>query len=158
MPKIVDHQAHSQHLAQRAAGYFSDHGYAGTSMRAVAQHLGLSKSALYHYFPSKEHLFLACTKQVMGAFDAVFVDPAASEQQNLRRLKEALRQDFAREMALIFDYLRGKTQNEIAQDEAMQVAMSAYRRVVTSIVGEKRAEEVLARLLGELMLDYFSGT
>ena len=66
MPKIVDHQAHSQHLAQRAAGYFSDHGYAGTSMRAVAQHLGLSKSALYHYFPSKEDLFLACTKQVMA--------------------------------------------------------------------------------------------
>ena len=34
-------------------------------MRGVAQHLGVSKSALYHYFPTKEALFLACTQQVM---------------------------------------------------------------------------------------------
>lgn len=157
MPKIVDHQAYSQQLAQGAAGYFSDHGYAGTSMRKLAQHLGLSKSALYHYFATKEDLFLACTKQVMGAFDADFTDPQATEQENLQRLTDALRQDFAREMALIFDYLRGKTRPQIAEDEAMQVAMSTYRRVVTTIVGDQRAEEVLAGLLGTLMLDYLTG-
>lgn len=157
MPKIVDHEAHSQDLAQRAAAYFSDHGYAGTSMRKVADYLGVSKSALYHYFPTKEDLFLACTRQVMAAVDADLVDPDASEEENLARLTNVLRKDFATEMALTFDYLRGKSQADIAGDEAMQVALDTYRKTVTSIVGEKRAEETLARLFGILVLDYLSG-
>lgn len=157
MPKIVDHEAHIQDLAQRAAAFFSDHGYAGTSMRKVAEYLGVSKSALYHYFPTKEDLFLACTKQVMGSFDADFFDPEATEEENLQRLTEILQKDFATEMALIFDYLRGKSRTEIANDEAMQVAMNAYRTVVANIVGEMRAEEVLARIFGVLMLEYMLG-
>lgn len=157
MPKIVDHKAHSQDLAQRAAKYFSDHGYAGTSMRKVAAYLGLSKSALYHYFPTKEHLFLACTRQVMGGLDRTFIDATASDEENLAQLKEVLRKDFASEMALVFEYLRGKSGTEIANDEAMKVAMDAYRKMVASIVGEDEAEEHLARLFGSLMLDYMSG-
>lgn len=157
MPKIVDHKAHSQDLAQRAAKYFSDHGYAGTSMRKVAAYLGLSKSALYHYFPTKEHLFLACTRQVMGGLDRTFIDATASDEENLAQLKEVLRKDFASEMALVFEYLRGKSGTEIANDEAMLVAMDAYRKMVASIVGEDEAEERLARLFGSLMLDYMSG-
>jgi electron transfer flavoprotein alpha/beta subunit len=68
-----------------------------------------------------------------------------------------LRRDFDTEMALIFDYLRGKSADEIAADEAMQIAMQAYRNVITAIVGPERAEETLARLMGELLLDYLSG-
>jgi len=157
MPKIVDHEAHSQDLAQRATKYFSDHGYAGTSMRKVADYLGVSKSALYHYFPTKEDLFLACTKQVMAGVDADLVDPKLSEEENLARLMDVLRQDFAIEVALMFDYLRGKSPTEIAADKTMQVAMEAYRTVAAHIVGEKRAEDALARLFGVLMLDYMSG-
>lgn len=157
MPKIVDHDAYKLDLAQRAVSYFSEHGYGGTSMRKIADHLGLSKSALYHYFPTKEDLFLACTKQVMAAFDSDLIDPEASEAENLSRLTAVLRRDFDTEMALIFDYLRGKSADEIAADEAMQIAMQAYRNVITAIVGPERAEETLARLMGELLLDYLSG-
>lgn len=157
MPKIVDHETHSQDLARRAAKYFSDHGYAGTSMRKVAADLGLTKSALYHYFPTKEALFLECTKQVMAAFDKSQVDPCATEAENLSNLSDVLRQDFPTEMALIFDYLRGKTQAEIAVDEAMQVAIKAYRKAFVSIVGEERADEVMARVFGILIMEYFSG-
>ena len=85
MPKIVDHEAHSVDLARRAVRYFSDHGYAGTSMRKVAAYLGLSKSALYHYFPTKESLFLACTRQVMARFDADQVALRGTEEENLAR-------------------------------------------------------------------------
>jgi AcrR family transcriptional regulator len=157
MPKIVDHEAHSQDLAQRAASYFSENGYAGSSMRGVATYLGLSKSALYHYFPTKEDLFLACTREVMGRIDTNLVDPKATEEENLTRLAEVLRQDFAAEMALIFDYLRGKPASEIAEDKAMQLALEAYRQVFASIVGPVQAEEVMAQLFGRLLLDYISG-
>lgn len=157
MPKIVDHAVYSRDLAGRAAAYFSTHGYAGTSMRSIAAHLGVSKSALYHYFPSKEALFLACTEQLMSGLDAHRVDPGLSEAENLERLKDILRADFAAEMALVFDYLRGKTREEIAQDEAMRMALDGYRALATAIVGPDRCEEALARLLGGLLLEYFSG-
>jgi AcrR family transcriptional regulator len=157
MPKIVDHDAYSRELALQAASYFSAHGYAGTSMRKVAAHLGLSKSALYHYFPTKEALFLACTQMIMGGAEADLLDPALSEGENLDRLCRAMQPTFASEMALVFDYLRGKTQAEIAADEAMQLAVMNYRKLVACIVGEDRAEEELERLLGRLLLSYLSG-
>ncbi|MCZ4257181.1 helix-turn-helix domain containing protein [Sulfitobacter sp. G21635-S1] len=157
MPKRVDHEAYSRALAGRAAAYFSAHGYAGTGMRQIADHLGVSKSALYHYFPNKEALFLACTRQIMAGLDSGLVDPGASEQENLDRLLEVMRVNFGAEMALVFDYLRGKTRAEIAQDEAMQMAMESYRALVERIVGQARAEETLARLLGTLLLEYCSG-
>ncbi|WP_317959763.1 TetR/AcrR family transcriptional regulator [Phaeobacter inhibens] len=157
MPKIVDHDAYSQDLARRAAEYFSRHGYAGSSMRKIGTHLGLSKSALYHYFPTKEALFLACTHQVIGAFTSLAIAQDATEAQKLAQLRDLLRPGFAREMALIFDYLRGRTAEEIAADEAMQLALSTYRSAVADIVGEDAAETALAQLLGTLLLEFMSG-
>ncbi|SFK96749.1 TetR/AcrR family transcriptional regulator [Shimia haliotis] len=157
MPKIVDHDAYRRSLAERAARLFSEYGYGALGMRKIATHLGVSKSALYHYFPTKEDLFLACTNQVMANFDPDIVDPTASEEENLRCLTDVFQKDFASEMALTFDYLRGKSQAEIANDEAMQLALKAYRDLVESVVGPSRTEEVLAGLFGSLMVAYFSG-
>ena len=134
MPKIVDHDAHSQDLARRAAEYFSHHGYAGSSMRKIAAHLGLSKSALYHYFPTKEALFLACTHQVMGTFASLAIAPDATEAQKLAQLTDLLRPSFAREMALIFDYLRGKSAEEIA---AAQERLDAELRPTLIFLGDR---------------------
>jgi AcrR family transcriptional regulator len=46
-------------LVRAAAIEFSDHGYAGTTMRAVASSAGISLSVLHHHFPSKQSLFSA---------------------------------------------------------------------------------------------------
>ena len=43
-----------------ASRYFLDHGYAGTTMSAIAAAIGGSKATLWKYFPSKETLFAAC--------------------------------------------------------------------------------------------------
>ena len=39
-----------------AVELFIAHGYDATSVAAVAERLGLTKSALYHHYDSKEHL------------------------------------------------------------------------------------------------------
>ncbi|MBO6896057.1 MAG: TetR/AcrR family transcriptional regulator [Shimia sp.] len=156
MPKIVDHEAHRADLALRAASYFSEHGYGGVSMRKVAEHLGVSKSALYHYFPTKEALFLACTKEVMKSV-AVPQARGASQAAKIQSLTEAMAPDFGSEMALLFDYLRGKSATEIAQDEAMQLAITTHHTVVAEIVGEEAALETLERMMGQLLIGYLSG-
>lgn len=157
MPKIVDRDRYMKDLAERAAGSFSKHGYAGVGMRGIAEHLGISKSALYHYFPTKESLFLASTEVIMSRVDHVVLDSGMTETAQLQALVDSMQGDFGAEMALLFDYLRGKSQAEIASDEAMQISLSTYLKVVDRIVGPERAVETLAVVMGRLMLDYLSG-
>jgi TetR/AcrR family transcriptional regulator, transcriptional repressor of aconitase len=157
MPKIVNHDAYRDEIAQRAASYFSEHGYSGVGMRGVAQYLGMSKSALYHYFPNKEALFLACTKQVIRQFPEPNGNSAQGEAAQLQELMDSMKQSFGSEMALVFDYLRGKTPDEIAEDPAMQETVAYFLGSVTRIVGKERAPETLAQIIGTLLLHYFSG-
>ncbi|GAA6180935.1 hypothetical protein NBRC116594_23730 [Shimia sp. NS0008-38b] len=157
MPKIVDHDSHRAELALRAASYFSEHGYGGVSMRKIAAHLGVSKSALYHYFPTKEALFLASTEAAMQAIPAPDALSAATPEEQMAQLSAAMAPSFGAEMALLFDYLRGKTAAEIAADDAMQLALSAYRSTVAGIVGDDAADDALDRLLGRLLMGYFRG-
>jgi AcrR family transcriptional regulator len=157
MPKIIDRDKYKKDLAERAAGFFAKHGYAGVGMRGIAEHLGMSKSALYHYFPTKESLFVASTESIMSRVDYAALDSATTEAPQLKVLVDSMRGDFGPEMALLFDYLRGKSRAEIASDEAMQLALSTYLKAVKRIVGPERAVETLSVVMGHLMMDYLSG-
>ncbi len=157
MPKIVDRDEYKKDLAKRAAGIFSEYGYAGIGMRGIAEHLGVSKSALYHYFPTKEALFLACTESVMIGVSQTNLNPAATEEDQLLALVNSMRRGFGAEMGLVLEYLRGKNPEEIASDEAMQVSISTYLKTVEDIVGTERAVEALEIVMGKLMLEHLSG-
>ncbi|WP_298260160.1 TetR/AcrR family transcriptional regulator [uncultured Litoreibacter sp.] len=157
MPKIVDHDKHQKQLALRAASYFTEKGYAGGSMRKIAEHLGVSKSALYHYFPSKEALFLASTVQVMEGIGTHDADDDQPAQVRLDRLLAQMSPNFGAEMTLLFDYLRGKTPLDVREDQAMQIAMETYRTIVADIVGEANAQDTLALLLGKLLIAHLTG-
>jgi len=63
----------------RAAGrVFAEHGFHGATLEAVAAEAGVSKGALYHYFRSKEQLFLALLEAHLAAglsnIDAVIAE------------------------------------------------------------------------------------
>lgn len=155
MPKIIDHDAYKEELASRAAALFSEHGYSGLGMRAIAQALGVSKSALYHYFPTKKDLFVACTRV---AADLPAPAPGTDDPvDQLVGLAQALRPGFAGEMSLLFDYLRGMSPEEIAADPAMRLALERFETAIAEIAGPAQGREVLALLMGGLFLDYFSG-
>lgn len=51
-------------LLDHAAALFAQHGYAHTSVKAVADAVGLSKAGLLHHFPTKETLFLAALENM----------------------------------------------------------------------------------------------
>ena len=157
MPKIVDHDAYREELVAQAVKYFSDHGYAGASMRKIADHLGVSKSAIYHYFPSKADLFLACTKHMMSFVDQEFTKPKGSQKERVQQMIDTLRADFRSEMAISVEYSRGKTKEEIANDEAMQFMIEGYKRNVATIVPPNKVDETLALIWGTLLIEYFSG-
>ena len=50
---------------------FNEYGYDATSLGTLASRLGLSKSAIYHHFPSKEQLLEAALDEALGELEAV---------------------------------------------------------------------------------------
>ncbi len=66
-----------ERIVQVALDLFERQGYAGTSLRDIAERLGVSKAALYYHFPSKESLLdealapaLARVREVLAAAPA----------------------------------------------------------------------------------------
>ena len=60
-------------IIRAAARLFGTHGYAGTSMRDIAQAVGMLPGSLYYHFPSKdvliEEIFIAGTAVLSAAID-----------------------------------------------------------------------------------------
>jgi AcrR family transcriptional regulator len=63
-------EARRETILDVAAQSFLEHGYAGTTMSAIAATLGGSKGTLWSYFPSKEVLFDAVIDRVTETFRA----------------------------------------------------------------------------------------
>lgn len=80
---------HDQEAVLRAAiDLFNRQGYDATSMGDLARELGLTKSAIYHHVPSKEHLLERALDEALGeltaALDAVGADGGLSPAERLR--------------------------------------------------------------------------
>jgi AcrR family transcriptional regulator len=56
VPKVVDKAAKKQQMLHAALAVFAERGYHGATMQSVAERAGVSKGAIYEYFPSKESL------------------------------------------------------------------------------------------------------
>lgn len=57
-----------QRLLEAAAASFASGGYAGTSIAAIASAAEMSKSTVFHHFPSKEALYLAVIGDAVADF------------------------------------------------------------------------------------------
>ena len=81
-------QSRREAILDVAAASFLEHGYAGTTMSAIAATLGGSKGTLWSYFASKEVLFAAVIDRVTQAFRAqlsLILNPRDGVEAALRR-------------------------------------------------------------------------
>ncbi|WOF73424.1 TetR/AcrR family transcriptional regulator [Parvibaculaceae bacterium PLY_AMNH_Bact1] len=162
MPKIVDHQKYRREIVEKATPVFSEHGFSGLGMRQIAKELGISKSALYHYFPSKEILFAACTEYVVERDGELFSEPlqGATVEQKISVLMsvfKGIEEGFQGEAFLLLDYMRGMSHRDVARDKNMKLANKRYLEMTTAIVGKEAAQKVLVFLLGALLQRLLNG-
>jgi TetR/AcrR family transcriptional regulator len=61
------HGIKRREVLREAAAFFNFKGYHATSLTEIATGLGVTKAALYHYFPNKNSLLAACFEQAMVA-------------------------------------------------------------------------------------------
>src|SRR3546814_13667127 len=80
-----------ERVLEIAVQLFNEQGYDATSVADLAQRLGLTKSALYHHFASKEQLLSVALDQALGSLEAVLDDPQALEGSALDRLRSVIR-------------------------------------------------------------------
>jgi len=74
-----------------AVQLFNEQGYDATSVSDLATRLGLSKSALYHHFDSREQLLEVALDSALSALEAVLDEPDAHSGSASNRLRHVIR-------------------------------------------------------------------
>ena len=80
----IRHRQRSEAILASAVAAFGQHGYHGTSMREIADALGLTKGSLYHYFENKADILYAAhdrsllrMQRAVERIEASGADPAS---------------------------------------------------------------------------------
>lgn len=98
-------------ILDAASAVFAERGYAGASMEAVAERVGVTKPVLYTHFGSKEGLLLACVgrarRELLEATSAA-VQAAGTPEEMLRRGTRAFF-DHLDDQAPVFALLHSET-------------------------------------------------
>jgi AcrR family transcriptional regulator len=122
-----ERRARTRAALLRAAGrVFAEHGFHRATLEAVAAAAGVSKGALYHYFPSKEQLFLALLEDRLGAgisdIEAVVAE-RGSESEHLGAATETFLRRInsdPRWLPLLLEFLAYGTRDPAAKAEITQ--------------------------------------
>ena len=161
-------------LAQRR---LREQGYDGLSVAGLARDLGVAQNAVYWYFPSKDHLFVAALRGMLAEVAARKPSHEEADEverilwftdqfQELSDLRAAMRErartsevvaDFVRELdELLSRMLSNALSDRIAADE-LPLAVETFRATVegTVVKGLDRDERrrvlsfALSRLIGD---------
>lgn len=78
-------------ILERAATFFSEHGYWNADMQSLANELSIGKGTLYRYFASKEDLFLAAVDRGMRLLHEYVDSQRDRSADPLVQIKTAIR-------------------------------------------------------------------
>jgi AcrR family transcriptional regulator len=59
-------RATRERILEVAEASLGEHGYHGTRLHEIARRVGIQKASLFHYFPSKEHLYRTVLEEGFG--------------------------------------------------------------------------------------------
>jgi AcrR family transcriptional regulator len=78
-----------QRLIDVAVRLFTQHSFAGTSLQMIANELGITKAAVYHYFRTREELLLAVVEPVLDQLRTI-VETAEAQRTRTARAENVL--------------------------------------------------------------------
>jgi TetR/AcrR family transcriptional regulator len=122
------------HAALRA---FRENGYHATTLDDIAEHLGVRKTALYHYFPDKEAILYECHRESLGEIE--------------RMMKAARKLDTASERLayVIREHVRIMTETLEGSPLAFEVTAFSPERASEIIAARDRYERWLRRIIDQ---------
>jgi AcrR family transcriptional regulator len=117
---------------------FAEHGFHRATLEAVAAGAGVSKGALYHYFPSKEQLFLALLEDRLGAgvrdVEAVIAERGSDTQHLAAAAETFLRRinTDPRWLPLLLEFLAYGSRDPAAKAEITEHFLRPAREAIAS--------------------------
>lgn len=150
----------NQEIFDTAAHLFANRGYARTSIRDLAEALGMQKSSLYHYFDSKEDLLHRMLDQFMDQALERIESLCGQDLPPLEKLAEFMRfythiyaGDRDRLMLLVndLDCLTPQRKTQVVAKQRRYVA------VIRSILAELKQAGLLADLPLPVLVFAFFG-
>lgn len=85
------HQDTRQRILDAAVEVFANKGYHDARVDEIVELSGTSKGAVYFYFPSKQHIFLALIDEFARRLQEGLAQALSEEQEGIRRVSAALR-------------------------------------------------------------------
>jgi AcrR family transcriptional regulator len=76
-------------IREMAVELFAQHGYERTSLREIAERLGMTKAALYYHYPSKQALLLSIIEPLISEWKTV-ADKAETLQHSTSAVRRVL--------------------------------------------------------------------
>ena len=122
--------AQRQIILDSASLLFIEKGFGGTNINDIADAIGLTRTALYYYFPSKESMLEALTEEVTEKAGLLASSVAA---RDALPANEALRQLILQHAGLILSHpmqFRVVERSESSLPEAHRAAAQSARRAV----------------------------
>ena len=157
MPKIVDHEKKREEIALKAASVFLELGYKNLGMRELCHQLEMSKSAIYHYFKSKDEIFMAATEAMFSSDslilnDCPHVEHASQNEkvENFIQIMNILAPRHFQETKLVMEYIDVIGLENTQQDSCMRTANEKYQSLLANYVDTEQTEQLFAILLGLL--------
>ena len=151
MPKVVPQykdEARTR-IVEAALRTFTEKGYHQTTMDDIAKRLGVSKGALYLYFPSKEELFKGCYETAPQAFSEIlhstFKD-FRTPMQNMQDFFDKMQDRFASNSALSYEIFAQASRNPTLR-KILKENYDEYARILTRFLEEMKERGVLEKNL-----------
>ncbi|UCG87610.1 MAG: TetR family transcriptional regulator [Gemmatimonadota bacterium] len=121
------------HAALRA---FREKGYHATTLDDIAEHLGLRKTALYHYFPDKEAILYECHCESLAELDRLMRDARKRFDSDAERLAYVIR-----------EHVRVMTETLEGSPLAFEVTALSVERQAEIIAARDRYERGVRRII-----------
>ncbi|NJL98600.1 MAG: TetR/AcrR family transcriptional regulator [Synechococcaceae cyanobacterium SM2_3_2] len=167
MPKIVDHDHYRKELLLRSFDLFAERGYGSLTMRQLAQGLGVSTGTLYHYFESKEVLFVKLMEE-LAQQSFLQVEAILNLAGGLEERIEAIfrwlqeKEDFySKELLLCLSFYQEQhNSKELLESSGLLATVNQrYQQISEQYLGIKDPEIAILidNLIGGLILNRLSG-
>lgn len=131
-------------ILEVAVAAFIEYGYDATSMGVLADRLGLSKSAIYHHFASKDEILERALDQALSSLERVADEAEAVGGSAADRLDHVLRgavHVLVAELPYVTLLLRVRGNTEV--ERSALARRRAFDKRVTELVSAAQAEGTL---------------
>ena len=160
MPKIVDHEVQKRIIALKALELFKNESYFNVGMRDLARELSMSKTKIYHYFPSKKDLISYSFNHLKNVAIGFSYSNHQASTSNLVKYYASVVLEYKYELYLLLDYLRDSETNT----EEVYHSLLNYKKIIISELAKyldtsiKKARQVYCAIVGSLVVSALTNT